>query len=430
MTRVTREAAAVELSAAEARRIALAAQGFARPRPPNSSIRHVRDVAKRLGALQIDTVNVLVRAHYLPVFSRLGPYGLDAMDRLLNVRHELVELNAHRAALVPVELEPFLRGRRRGSWWGRDGWRQRIERERPGYVDAVERFVVERGPIAIGDLPDPGRRKKLTASELPVRRRDGKPYSEVSVQWSRSSVGKDTLQGLLVEGRLALAGRGPGFERLYDLTERVIPPSVLATPTPSDEDTRRELVRLSARTLGVATVADLASTFLLKVASARTAVRELVETGELLPARVEGWKEPAFLHRDAEAPETVEARALLSPFDSLTWNRKRTERLFGFEFSFEIYVPEAKRRYGYYVLPFLLGEELVARVDLKADRPRSTLLVRGAFAEPGSDPRTVLPALVGSLRETATWLGLERIEVGDRGDLARGLRRALSRGAR
>lgn len=417
----------VTLTGAEARHIALAAQGFASAPPAKPGLSHIRALAKRLHAFQLDTVNVLVRAHYLPAFSRLGPYPAEALNRLVNVRHELIELDAHQASLVPVDLEPLFRpwrGRRYGSW---ANWRRRFELKRPGYLDAVERAAVEAGPIRVADLPDPGRREKPKAVELAVRRRDGRPYAESSILWWRSSDGKEALEGLVVEGRLAPAGRGVGFERLYNLAERVIPPSVLNTPTPSEEDARRELVRLSAQALGVATVGDLANYFTLKVAEARKAVRELVEAGALLPARVEGWREPAFLDLKAKVPKALDARALLSPFDSLTWSRGRTRRLFGFDFSFEIYVSAPKRRYGYYVLPFLLGNALVARVDLKADRKNSRLLVQSAFLEPGGNPRHVVPSLASELRQTAEWLGLEAIKVGRRGNLAPTLARALLR---
>lgn len=417
----------IELSADEARRISLEAQGFSQKAAGKTSIRHVREVAKRLGALQLDTVNVLVRSHYLPAFSRTGPYSKDALDRLVNHRHEVIEIDAHQASFIPVELEPLFR-RRRGARFGDwSGWRRQFELKRPGYIDAVEREVVERGPLGLSDLADPGRREKPKASQLAIRRRDGKPYAESSVLWWRSSDGKEALEGLVAEGRLAYAGRTSNFERLYDVADRVIPLPVRNTPAPSEEEERREIVSLAAKALGVATVADLANYFQIKVAAVRFAARELVDRGDLLPARVESWKAPAFLHPGVRSPKAIEARALLSPFDSLTWSRDRTRRLFEFDFSFEIYLPEKKRKYGYYVLPFLLGDRLVARVDLKADRARGVLLAPGAFAEGRLTQRALVPDLAEAVKEMAEWLELERVEVGDRGDLTGSLRRALSR---
>ena len=414
-----------ELSAGEARRLALSAQGFGAPRPAKAGMAHVRAVARRLHALQIDTVNALVRAHYLPLYSRLGTYPVAALDRLTNERHELVETRVgHQASYVPVELTPLLRWRlEEPSQAWRHAWRSGID---PGYVKAVERQVVERGPLALGDLEDPRRREKQKPHELTIRRKDGQPYAESSLAWGRPSDGKTVLDGLLAEGRLALAGRR-GAERLYDLVERVVPPSVLAAPSPSPADAQRELVRLSAAALGVATIADLADYFGLKVTPVRAAVRSLADAGVLEEVRVEGWKDAAVLSVGARAPRAVEARALLGPFDSLTWSRDRVQRLFGFAFSFEIYVPEAKRRYGYYVLPFLLGEVLVARIDLKADRSGGALVVQGAFGEAGIEVGAVVEALASELASLAGWIGLDRVVVGDRGDLARQLRRAVGR---
>lgn len=418
-----------ELSTAEARRVALAAQGMdgrrgragsaARPGVPQ-----VRAVARRLHALQIDTVNALVVAHYLPAFSRLGPYPFAALDRLTNERHELVETRVgHQASYVPVELTPLLRWRlEEPSREWRKAWRATVD---PGYAQAVEDQVVDGGPLTLRDLDDPRRRPKLAPHELTIRRRDGQPYAASSLAWGRPSDGKTVLDGLVAEGRLALAGRR-GTERMYDLVERVVPATVLSAPTPTAQDAQRELVRLSAAALGVATTPDLADYFGLKVGDVRVAVRDLVASGALEEVRIEGWKGPAFFAAGSRVPREVEGRALLGPFDSLTWSRDRVQRLFDFSFSFEIYVPEAKRRFGYYVLPFLLDEALVARVDLKADRGDGALRVLGAFVEPGANVAAVVPALADELRDLAGWLGLERVEVGDRGDLARPLRRATA----
>lgn len=404
----------IELSNQEARSIALAAQGLGK-RPAKAGLPQVRQAARRLHALQIDTVNVLVRAHYLPLYSRLGPYPVAALDRLTNDTHELVETRVgHQASFVPADLTPLLRWRTEepSDEW-REAWRRALD---PGYIAAVERQVVEQGPLALNDLEDPRRRAKQMPHELAIRRRDGQPYAASSLAWGRPSDGKTVLDGLLAEGTLMLAGRR-GAERLYDLPERVLPPAVLAAPTPAPADAKRELVRRSATALGVATVADVANYFGLKVTEARAAIRDLVDDGSIRPARVEGWKEPAFLAGPADGPRASEGRALLGPFDSLTWSRDRVRRLFAFEFSFEIYVPEAKRRYGYYVLSFLLDGRLVARVDLKADRRTSTLLVKSTDAEPGVERRAVSGALGEELHDLAAWIGLDHIETEGKGDL-------------
>ena len=406
------------LSADEARRLALVAQGFSGRRPARPTVAHVRRVAERVQALQIDTVNVLVRAHYLPAYSRLGPYPMGALDGLTNVRHDLIEVrDAHQASYIPVATDPLLRWRRDGP---RGGWRRTVD---PAYVAAVEQQVVERGPIALADLDDPRRRPKLAPSELTIRRKDGQPYAESSLRWGRPSDGKTVLDGLLREGRLALAGRR-GHDRLYDLVERVIPDEIRNQPTPPPDEARRQLVAKAARSLGVATVADLANVFGLRIGETRDAVRPLVADGALEEVAVDGWKGAAYLDPSLTVPrKPIEDRALLGPFDSLTWSRERTSRLFGFDFSFEIYVPEPKRRFGYYVLPFLHGEDLVARADLKADRARSTLVVAGAFAEPGVSPKSIAGPLRDELRQLADWLGLDDVETrASRGDVFSGRR--------
>lgn len=403
-----------DLSGSEARRVALAAQGFASPRPTRPGLPHARRVLSRLHAVQIDSVNVLARSHYLPLFSRLGPYPAGALDRLAYDRRELFEYWGHAASLLPVTLYPLLRwrmelyGEQNGSW-RRDG-------RDTGYVDAVLDEVAERGPLAASELSDPGHRRG---------------------HWWGWADGKAALEWLYSTGRVAVAGRRR-FERLYDLTERVIPPSVLEAPPVPADDAKRELLALAARALGVGTATDLADYFHVEVSwwrpkadGKRTPsqltrlVEELVDAGRLVPARVEGWRQSAYLDPSAKAPTEVRARALVSPFDSLVWERSRTVRLFGFDYRMEIYTPAPKRRYGYYVLPFLLGDTLVARVDLKADRKGGALLVPGAFAEPGTDERVVASELAAELRAMASWLGLRRVEVGERGGLSRRLRRVL-----
>lgn len=403
-----------DLSAVEARRIALSAQGFGRSLPagrPGSA--HVRRAASRLGAIQIDPINVLVRSHYIPVFSRIGPYSTSLFDRLAFKEGALFEYIGHAASYLPIELHPLVRWRMTGYWakqWSET--KASIERRRPGYVETVEREIAERGPLAFSDLTDQGKREKVPTK-----------YADSSIAWWTWSDGKDVLEGLFGTGRLAVAGRR-GAERLYDFSDRVIPEKVRAIRTPAEEDAKRALVGIAARALGVATLRDLADYFRLPVAETRARARELVEEGALRVVGVEGWKDKAYLHAEAKA-SPVEARALLSPFDSLIWERRRTERLFGFPYRIEIYVPEAKRQHGYYVLPFLLGDALVARADLKADRKRGTLLVPGAFAEPGHDARRTATELSEALRAVASWLSLGRIEVGERGDLSSRLAKAV-----
>ena len=405
----------IEVTALEARLIALHAQGFGKPRPRTPTARHVRAVVQALGAVQIDAVNVLVRAHYLTLFSRLGPYPMRLLDELTERRRQAFEYWGHAASILPIELHPLLRWRmaRQAEDKNWAAFRARVERERPGYLTAVEREVAESGPIAFTELADPARR------ERPTR------YAASTVLWDRGSDGKSALEYLFNAGRLAAAGR-KGFQRQYDLTERVIPAEVLALPTPTPADAQRALVLHAARALGVAPAHEIRYYFFLASLETKARLKELVAEGALLPARVEGWDEPAFLHPDARRTP-VRARTLLSPFDSLLFERDRVERLFGFRHSFELYVKPAQRRFGYFVLPFLLGESLVARVDLKADRARRTLQVLGAFGEPtAGDAAGVPDGLAAELRELAGWLELDAIEVADRGDLAGAVRAELA----
>lgn len=415
-----------ELSLTQARRIALRAQLLDRPAPgpgPATAGR-VRSVLRALGAVQLDAVNVLVRSHYLTLYSRLGPYDPALLDDVVYRRRHGFEYWGHAASLLPVELYPALRWRMRrqaeqASW---QRFRERVERERPGYLSALTDEVGARGPLAYTDLADRARRDRDSVDHR---------YAESTLLWYRWSDGKSALEGLFDAGELAAAGRR-GFERLYDLPARVLPSSVLSAPAPSPEDGQRELVRRAMAALGVATARDVADYFRTPAVETRARVRELAAAGELSPVRVQGWAEPAWL-APVPIPRSVEARALLSPFDSLLWERGRVQRLFGFTHSFELYVPPAKRRFGYFVLPFLLGDTLVARVDVKADRSRGVLLVPGAFAEadPGgdaggdADAGVVVAALAGELRRLASWLGLDDVEVGGRGSLAARLGRAL-----
>ncbi|SJM35735.1 winged helix-turn-helix domain-containing protein [Mesorhizobium delmotii] len=386
---------------AMARRIALAAQGFADPRPNSTpNRRHLARVLGRTGLLQIDSVSAVVRAHYMPLYSRLGPYPLALLDNAAVTRKRTVfEYWAHEASFLPVETYPLMRWRMERAERGEEMYNGLAKwgRERAAYIEDIYREVVERGPVA--------------ASALEGQKGNG--------GWWGWSDAKHAFEWLFWAGRITTASRR-GFERLYDLPERVLPPAVLALPVPSPEDAHRELLRISARAHGVATAGDLRDYFRLSPADIKGRIEELVEAGDLLPVRVEGWDKPAYLHKDARFPRKIEARALLAPFDPVVFERARTERLFDFRYRIEIYTPAEKRQYGYYVLPFLLGDRIVARIDLKADRPAGVLRVHAAYAEPGAPPQTAAE-LFDELKLMQGWLGLERIEVAPAGDLGSAL---------
>jgi hypothetical protein len=377
------------LGAAEARRIALAAQGFARPRPAAGTDRRavVRTV-RRLGLVQVDSVNVLVRSHYLPLFSRLGPYEQDWLDAAAygGRRRALFEYWGHEASLLPVEHQPLLRWRMQRAGNGEGLWRgvARFGRERAHFCAEVLAELRARGPLGVSELAVAGPRKG---------------------GWWGWSEGKLALEWLFWTGQVTTHSRRR-FERVYDLTERALPREVLEAPTPGEPDAQRELLRLSLRALGVATGRDLRDYFRLPLADARARIAELVEAGDFLPVSVEGWRDRAYVARDLQVPRRVEACALLSPFDSLVWFRDRLQRLFDFHYRIEIYTPAHKRKHGYYVLPFLLGDRLAARVDLKSDRAAGRLRVLNTHYEPWADRKVVREALRAELRELARWLGL------------------------
>ena len=391
-----------DLSNREARSIALAAQGFA-DRPPAGRVdsRHFDRLFDRVKVVQLDSVNVAVRTHYMPAFSRLGSYPRERFDAYAYGRRRLFEAWGHVASLLPVEHYPLLRHRMEDA---RSRSIRSFGRERRAYVEEICREVADRGSLAVSDLRDQGRNRS-------------RPW------WGRSD-GKLALEWLFATGRLAASRRG-NFTRVYDLAERVIPPQVLAAPAPETRDAQRELLRLAARAHGIGDAADLADYYRIRMPQARPLLQELVEEGELLEATVEGWSRPAYLHRDARTPRRIDANALLSPFDSLIWFRERTERLFGFRYRIEIYVPEPERQYGYYVFPFLTGDTLAARVDLKADRSSGALLVRGAYLEEDCEAGAVAGELATDLEAMVAWLELDEVIVGRRGNLASPLRRAV-----
>jgi uncharacterized protein YcaQ len=365
--------------------------------------RHLRKVLKRIGLLQIDSVNVLVRSHELPLFARLGPHPRALVGDALR-DHELFEYWVHEASFVPTEQYPLHRWRMQEPFrW--PSFRRRIHRLGK-YVDQVYQRVAAEGPLVASDL------------EARVGKRG---------TWWDYDDGKTALEALFFSGRVAVRRRARDFARVYDLPERVIPREVLDRPALSANEAHKELLVRAARYHGVGSLKDLADYHRLTPTRCKAAVAELVEEGRLLPATVEGWDRPAYLHPASPAPRRTGARALLSPFDPVVWNRERALRMFGFHYRIELYTPAPKRRFGYYVLPFLLGDALVGRVDLKADRASGALLVQHAWLEPGADERKVASELMEELRLMASWLELERVVCTGRGDLGPRLRR-LSRG--
>jgi hypothetical protein len=386
------------LSLAAARRVAIAAQGFTDRTHATPGRQAIRRVFDRVGVVQIDSVNVLSRSHYLPFFSRLGPYSRDVLDRTVNRKPRLAfEYWAHEASLVPVELQPSLRWRMERAdddSWGR---MQRIARDRPDLVPWVLDEVRRQGPITPGQIEDDAQR----------------PTDHWGWNWTDV---KTVLEYLFWAGQVTSAGRNGGFARRYDLSSRVLPAEIAAAPTPSRDEAMRTLILVAARAHGIGTERCLRDYFRLPASDAKRAVAELVEAGALLPVTVKGWNRPTYLHHQARTPRKVTTRALLSPFDSLVWERMRVEELFGFRYRLEIYVPKEKRVHGYYVLPFLLGDRLVARVDLKADRQAGMLRVQSAWREPDA-PSHSAEELVAELRSMAEWMGLSDVVSTGRGDL-------------
>lgn len=387
-----------------ARRIALAAQGFTDPPPSGRPTRqHLRRVLDRTQLLQLDSVNVAVRAHYMPVFSRLGPYDHALVDdaawsHTARRPRLLVEYWAHEASLVPVADWPLLRWRMR-EYESLRGRHWKAAHAEPRLLDDVLAVVKDSGPIGAGAVE----------AEL------GGASRQQGGWWNRSAT-KHACEYLFAVGELT-TGTRQGFERRYDLPERVLPAEVLASPEIAEADAVRELIARSATALGVATESDLRDYYRIKPELGRRAIGELVEQGRLTLVQVDGWRQQAYLAAGARVPRRVRGRALLCPFDPLIWQRSRAERLFGFHYRIEIYVPEPKRIYGYYVFPFLLDGDLVARVDLKADRAAGMLRVHGAFGEPGIDRGLVVGELAAELHTMAMWLGLSGVAVGARGDL-------------
>ena len=351
--------------------------------------------------VQLDSVNVLARAHYLPFFSRLGPYPRERLDRYLWKDREAFEYVGHAASVMPMRIYPLMRHRMRPRDWSA---LEEMERERPGFVDEVLDHVRRDGPVRVSDLEDGGKR---------------------GGGWWGWGHARYALDSLYLRGDLAIDHRDQQFTLHYDLTERVIPADVRSQGEVPEDRAVEELLVLAARAHGVGTAKDLADYWRIRLRPAQAALDRLVAAGRIVETAVDGWKETAYLDPEATIPRHIHAATLLSPFDPVVWFRERTERLFDFHYRIEIYVPEPKRRFGYYVLPFLLGDRLVGRVDLKADRRRRRLLVPGAFAEDSTDRLAVARTLAEELRVVAGWLDLDDVEVGARGSLTAGLRRAL-----
>ncbi len=392
--------ARAKLSRAEARRIALAAQGFSRKRPQSCDIRHIRRVINQLGLLQLDYVNVLIPAHYLVLYSRLGAYPCQRLNDLVYQRKEFIEQWAHEASIVPIDAWPLLQHRRDEFQPYPNSPIMKL-RGRRAYLKKVIKIVEEQGPVTLNDLPPmPGPKRKAG-------------------DWHRS-VPRWALEYHFGFGSVAVAERLPNFQRKYDLPERLIGAEHLAKRM-RREDAQRELLRRAAKSCGISTARDLTDYYRMSPKDASPRIEELVEEGALRKVEVDGWKNQGLLYRDAVCPHQIKASTLLSPFDPVVWFRPRAERLFDFHYRIEIYVPASKRKWGYYVLPFLLNDKIVARVDLKADRKNKRLLVLAAHEEAGIDTASAVRKLAEELANLAKWLNLDSIRVSRRGPFARRL---------
>lgn len=389
------------ISLAEARRLTLTAQGFDKDRPECSPNRgHIRQVINRLGLLQLDFVNVLVPAHYLVVYSRLGPYDRDRLNEVVYKGRDFIEHWAHEASIVPTDSWPLLRYRREEYTPWSNSPMMKI-RGRKKYLETAIDKVRSDGPLTAHDLP-------------PMKMPSSKPGD-----WKKS-VARSALEYHFGYGDVSVADRLPNFQRVYDLPENVIDEPHFSK-TMSRNDAQRELLHRAAKSFGVATVHDLADYYRMTARDASPRIAELVEEGRLRPVAVESWKDPAYIHADARLPRSIECSSLLSPFDPVVWFRPRAERLFDFHYRIEIYVPEKKRKWGYYVLPYLLNDQIVGRVDLKADRKSGTLLVLSAHEEPATDIAEASHALSKELRSLANWLQLDKIKVSRRGPFGKAL---------
>jgi uncharacterized protein len=393
-----------ELTKQEARRIALHAQGFQNQnRDAKKNWSAIASTIKDLHLLQIDSVNVLVRSHYLPLFSRLGQYDRGVLDkRTLEATHRHVfECWAHEASLVPMDMHYLMR------------WRMNRARAGNGTYQSMNQFAKDQKAFLKKTVEHIRKNGPMGASSIP-----GSGKSEGG--WWGWSKGKMTMETLFDQG-LVTTHRRDKFERIYDVPERVIPSEILNADTPSEAETFRKLISLSAQALGIATEFDLRDYFRLPIAETKIAISECVENGDLITVKVDGWTKPTFIHKSTKLPRKAGGIALLSPFDPLCWERDRTERLFNFHYRIEIYTPQSKRKFGYYVLPFLNGEDLSGRVCLKADRETGTLRANAIHHEELSDPEETASAMAGELVKMAEWLGLPHIEIKKNGNLSTAL---------
>jgi uncharacterized protein YcaQ len=396
------------LSLGEARRLALAGQGFSgKPRRESGTWPTIEKTIDRLHLLQIDSVNVLVRSHYLPLFSRIGKYDAEVLDKrtLKPKRRHCFECWAHEASLVPMALHPLMR------------WRMERARQGNGIYSSMDSFGREQASYLRDTLKHIETNGPVRASEVPG---SGKAQGG----WWGWSKGKMALETLFDQGLVTTRER-QGFERVYDLTERVIAADVLNLPTPSEKDAFRRLLVMAAQALGIGTEFDLRDYFRLPVTETKLALAEAVEESTLTEVQVQGWSKPAYISANAIIPRKAGGRALLSPFDPLVWYRERAERLFNFHYRIELYTPDHKRKYGYYVLPFLMGDKLPARLCLKSDRAEGVLRVNTTNSEPDVDQEEVAAALAAELRLMASWLGFEKVAVSRKGNLAKALGKAI-----
>lgn len=398
------------ISRNEARRMALAAQGMASASRPatTASWQRISGAIERMNLLQIDSVNVVARSHYMPVLARVGHYKPGTLDApaFSMKKRQLFEYWAHEASLLPMRLHPLLRWRMARAANGEGIYKDlvRFSAERGDYLDFVRREIRSRGPLRAKDLPEAAKSTK---------------------DWWSWSNAKTALEYLFWTGEVTAAERRNNFERHYDIPERVIPSEIFSLPTPSEADAIRQLLDLSGKALGIASEADLRDYFRLPLAQTRQALAELIEAGRLIPAEVEGWQHPGYLHVEAQLPRRATGTALLSPFDPIVWNRDRAARIFGFNYKIEIYTPAAKRQYGYYVLPFLMNGHLAGRVCLKADRQNNILQVNASHLEDRHKPHETADQLAISLQAFARWLELGNIKALDSGNLAGLLKSAL-----
>jgi uncharacterized protein YcaQ len=395
------------MSADVARRLFLGAQGFRDKRPSGAvDRRHLRRAMARMRVLQLDSVPVVIRTQYLPLHARLGPYRVEQLDRIAYQHDEWFEAWAHEASLLPVASEPLFRWMkdrvRQGHTWK---WLAEFAAKEPTYVQAVLDEVRERGAVAPGELSDP----------RPTKGTGG---------WGNRSAGARALDWLFRAGELGVRRRG-NFEKVFSPLQDIVPADVLATPTPTPEDARRALTLQSVQALGVGAAGDVADYFRLPIRGVRESLAELVALGRVIAAEVEGWDKPAFADPEASVPRTIEGATVLSPFDPVVWNRDRALRLFDFDYKIEIYVPKEKRRWGYYVLPVMVDGVLVARLDVKTDRTRGVLQLRASHAEPGHKDVAVAERVAGAVHDLAQLVEVGAIEVEQKGDFARLLRRAV-----